>query len=57
VIFGVRRQSEAATALWFNDLEIQSGFAAALCHRIPNSPSTLVPGPLFAIMQRLTGIH
>jgi hypothetical protein len=38
--FGVRRQSEAATALWFltygRDLtNIQSGVAATLCHRTP----------------------
>jgi acetylornithine deacetylase len=33
----VRRQSEAATALWFVSTKvIQSGVAASLCHRTPN---------------------
>jgi hypothetical protein len=35
--FGVRRQSGAATALWFliHENNIKSGVAAALCHRTP----------------------
>jgi hypothetical protein len=38
--FGVRRQSEAATALWIKlqgaARSIQSGVAASLCRRTPN---------------------
>jgi hypothetical protein len=33
----VRRQSEAATALWIDPSFIQSGVAASLCRRTPKS--------------------